>query len=170
MDGFINMGEMSGMHGNGDNSSDSYVDHSMGGNNTDHYGMGDHDMGNYNMSDHGIGVNGTDDYGMGDHGMGDYGMGENGKDDFGMGGDGVGEYGMGGHGMGGMGGHGMQSGRNRDGNIIINNNVNGVGCDKEYDSEHMVEKIAMAVVTKMREMVKEDMGMSYDKDGHHDED
>merc|ERR1719350_2031279 len=98
MDGFLNMGEMSGMHGNSDNSSDSYVDHSMGGNRTENYGMGDHGMGNYNMSDHGMGKNGTDDYGMDGHGMGGHGMGGNGTDNYGMGGDGMEENGMGGKG------------------------------------------------------------------------
>merc|ERR1719245_992840 len=89
--------------------------------------------------------------------MGDYGMGGNGEDDYGIGSDG-------------MEGHGKQGGRNRDGNIIINNNVNSGGCGNIYDSEDMVEKLAMAVVTKIREMIREDMDMSYDKDGHHDED
>merc|ERR1719189_2511074 len=102
---------------------------------------------------------------MGDHGMGDYGMGANATDDYGMGGDGKEENGMGGKGDHGMGGYGMHGGRNRDGNIIINNNVNSGGCSKDLDSEDMVEKIAIAVVTKMREMMKEGMDMSYDKDG-----
>merc|ERR1711937_453815 len=88
---------------------------------------------------------------MGDHGMDDYGMGD---------------HGMGGYGMGGKGSR-QRGDRNEDGNIIINNNVNGGGCDKDHDDEDMVERIAEAVVMKITEsMMEHGMGMLYGE--HHD--
>merc|ERR1711934_602048 len=105
---------------------------------------------------------------MGNHGMG----GMNGMGNHGMGGmNGMGDYGMGGHGNAGMGGRPM-GGRNDDGNIIINNNVNSGGCDKGGNVEEMAEKIAMAVMRGMKKMMMgHGMDMPYDnmdKDEHRD--
>merc|ERR1712087_843839 len=49
----------------------------------------------------------------------------------------MGEYGMGGR---------QRAGRNDGGNIIINNNVNGGGCDNAHGNEAMVGRVTDAVV------------------------
>merc|ERR1712184_210642 len=71
----------------------------------------------------------------------------------------------GGHGMEGHGDAGMgdrpRGDRKDDGNIIINNNVNSGGCDKGGNVEDMAEKIAMAVMRRMKGMM---MGHDMDKE------
>merc|ERR1712087_763857 len=58
----------------------------------------------------------------------------------------MGEYGMGGR---------QRAGRNDGGNIIINNNVNGGGCDNAHGNEAMVGRVTDAVVGEITEVFVE---------------
>merc|ERR1711879_550113 len=112
---------------------------------------------------------GHDDYGMGDYWTDDINnLVNNAMGGHGMGGHGMGGHGMGSQGMGGMGGR-QRGDRNEDGNIIINNNVNGEGCDNDHDEEDMVERVADAVVMKITAIMMEH-GMDMLYSGHHDMD
>jgi len=110
--------------------------------------MGDTDMGDMygtaNETDSSETSDDHDGYNMGygdGHDQGHYGMG----DMMGMH-DGMGEYGMGGR---------QRDGRNDGGNIIINNNVNGGGCDNAHGKEAIVERVTDAVVGEMTEVFVE---------------
>merc|ERR1711941_57677 len=158
-------GEMGGILGSGDETHP-YDGDDMGyGTN----GTGDHGMGGYGMGDNGMNGHGMGDYDMGGHDMGDYGMNGYGKKGRGEEGYGKAGNGKGGYGMGGFEMRGKQKGDNNDGgNIIINNNVNAGDCGKNSNGDKdVVERIAKAVMMKMKEMMMDHgIDMPYDE---HDE-
>merc|ERR1711879_1022311 len=146
---------------NMDDYSDSSDKHGMGDHEKDGHGKGDRDRDG--KGGHGKDGRGNGDYGKDGRGKGgDHGKGNNGP---GWGAAAAGGWGgMWSHNEGSMGGRPM-GGRNDDGNIIINNNVNSGGCDKSRDAEDMAEKIAMAVMKKMKYMMMEHgMDMPHDMD------
>merc|ERR1711941_241831 len=125
----------------------------------DGYGKGGRGKEGYGKEGYGKG-----DYGMGGHGMGDYGM-----DGYGKGGRGEDGYGKVGNGKGGYGMGGFEMGAKQKGdNIIINNNVNAGDCGKNSNGDKdVVERIAKAVMMKMKEMMMDHgIDMPYDE---HDE-